>query len=219
MRPARGASHVHEPPLDWYSNTLTSKRLDLDPYEQERNTNAIHNDHFGLFLIADHFSLFSFALYSLPRTSFFKSVSSHLDFRSSITDRVRHGRCHYSPLPFSREISISIYQKKELSQNCSSFLFFFCYVSICKFALCFFGLHSTSETLTTHAHLSLWPMNTRVQTLPLEASSKTGPTNSQDWRGQHRCLVVDGNVLNPEKFALTGSRTKDLRCYQDSCDH
>jgi hypothetical protein len=39
----------------------------------------------------------------------------------------------------------------------------------------FFELHSMSETLSTHAS-TLIPMNTRAQTLPLGASSKTGLT-------------------------------------------
>jgi hypothetical protein len=42
-----------------------------------------------------------------------------------------------------------------------------------------FKLHNTSETLTTPAR-TLIPMNTRTQTLPLVASSKTVPANPQD---------------------------------------
>jgi hypothetical protein len=75
----------------------------------------------------------------------------------------------------------------------------------------------------THNARTLILMNTRTQILPLGASSKTMPVNPQDWRSHHRRLAVDGNVayhwkhlspLNPEKFASTGSRTQDLRCYR-----
>jgi hypothetical protein len=37
-------------------------------------------------------------------------------------------------------------------------------------------------------------MDTRTQTLPLGACSKTVPANPQDRRSHHRRLAVDGNV-------------------------
>ena len=37
-------------------------------------------------------------------------------------------------------------------------------------------------------------MNTRTQTLPLWASSKTEPANPRGWRSHHKRLTVDGNV-------------------------
>ena len=43
----------------------------------------------------------------------------------------------------------------------------------------------------THTHT---PMNTRMQTLPLWASSKTEPANSWDWRSHHRRLAIEENV-------------------------
>jgi hypothetical protein len=46
----------------------------------------------------------------------------------------------------------------------------------------------------THNARTLILMNTRTQTLPLGASSKTVPPNPQDWRSHHRRLAVDGNV-------------------------
>jgi hypothetical protein len=46
----------------------------------------------------------------------------------------------------------------------------------------------------THNARTLIPMNTRMQTLPLGASSKTVPRNPQDWWSHHRRLAVDGNV-------------------------
>jgi hypothetical protein len=103
---------------------------------------------------------------------------------------------------------------------------------------CFFELHSTSETLTTH---TLIPMNTPAQTLPLRPSSKIGPTNSQrltkpnltsksifeGWsdkssrltkspqaprcRREHRLPLKAQTLLNPEKFAPTESLSH--RCY------
>jgi hypothetical protein len=37
---------------------------------------------------------------------------------------------------------------------------------------------------------------------------------------QERRLPLKGQTpLNPEKFAPTGSRTQDLRCYRGSCNH
>jgi hypothetical protein len=80
----------------------------------------------------------------------------------------------------------------------------------------------------THNVRTLISTKTRTQTLPLGASLKIVPANPQDWRSHHRRLAVDGNVayplkaqtlLNPEKFAPTGSRTQDLRCYRDSYNH
>jgi len=70
-------------------------------------------------------------------------------------------------------------------------------------------------------------MNTRRQTLPLWAFSKTEPANPQDWRSHHRRLAVGGNVayhwkhnaLNSRIFALTGGQTQHLRCYWGSCNH
>jgi hypothetical protein len=46
----------------------------------------------------------------------------------------------------------------------------------------------------THNARTLIPMNTRMRTLSLGASSKTRPANPQDWRSHHRHLVVDGNI-------------------------
>jgi hypothetical protein len=46
----------------------------------------------------------------------------------------------------------------------------------------------------THNALTLIPMNTRTQTLPLGASLKTVPANPQDWQSHHRRLAIDGNV-------------------------
>jgi hypothetical protein len=73
---------------------------------------------------------------------------------------------------------------------------------------------------------TLIPVNKRTQTLPLRASSKTGPVKPQDWRSytprcrrEYRLPLKPQTSLNPENFALTGSRTQDLRCYGSSCNH
>ena len=52
----------------------------------------------------------------------------------------------------------------------------------------------TQYNSDTHNVRTLIPMNTRTQTLPLWASSKTEPANPQDWWSHHKCLAVDGNV-------------------------
>jgi hypothetical protein len=38
-------------------------------------------------------------------------------------------------------------------------------------------------------------------------------------RRERRLPLKAQTLLNPEKFALTGSRTQDLRCYRGSCNH
>jgi hypothetical protein len=42
---------------------------------------------------------------------------------------------------------------------------------------------------------ALIPMNTRTQTLPLGAFSKTGLANPQDWQIRQRRLAVDRNLF------------------------
>jgi hypothetical protein len=38
-------------------------------------------------------------------------------------------------------------------------------------------------------------------------------------RRERRLPLKEQTPLNPEKFAHTGSRTQDLRCYRSSCNH
>jgi hypothetical protein len=38
-------------------------------------------------------------------------------------------------------------------------------------------------------------------------------------RREHRLPLKAQTSLNPEKSSPTGSRTQDLRCYRDSCNH
>jgi hypothetical protein len=66
---------------------------------------------------------------------------------------------------------------------------------VCFYFTFFCELYSTSGTLTTHEHSSRW---THAQSLPLEASSKNGPTKPQDWRSHHRRLAVMGTSLTTE---------------------
>jgi hypothetical protein len=101
---------------------------------------------------------------------------------------------------------------------------------------CFFcKLHNRD----THNARIFIPMNTRTQTLPLGAYSKTVSANPQDWRSHHRrrssrltkspqaprCRrerrlpLKARTLLNPEKFAPTRSRTQNLRCYRGSRNH
>ena len=58
----------------------------------------------------------------------------------------------------------------------------------------FFFLDYTLQLKHSQCEYTHAPMNTRTQTLPLWASSKTEPANPRDWRSRHRHLVVDGNV-------------------------
>jgi hypothetical protein len=62
------------------------------------------------------------------------------------------------------------------------------------FRIVFLFFRITQYIGDTHNARTLIPMNTRTQTLPLGASSKTVPTNPQDWRSHHKRLAVDGNV-------------------------
>jgi hypothetical protein len=61
-------------------------------------------------------------------------------------------------------------------------------------------LRITQYIRDTHNARTLTPMNTRMQTLPLGASSKTVPTNPQDWQSHYRRLAVDGNVAYHWKY-------------------
>jgi hypothetical protein len=87
------------------------------------------------------------------------------------------------------------YHHGERQHGCHKFFFcglIFVFVSCSHFTG--FFLRITQYIGDTHNARTLIPMNTRTQTLPLGASSKTVPANPQDWRSHHRHLAVDGNV-------------------------
>jgi hypothetical protein len=54
---------------------------------------------------------------------------------------------------------------------------------------------------------ALIPMNTRTQTLPLGAFSKTGLANPQDWQIRQRRLAVDRNLFFFELQNISEKRT------------
>jgi hypothetical protein len=62
----------------------------------------------------------------------------------------------------------------------------------------------------THNARTPIPMNTRTQTLPLGASSKTVPANPQYWWSHHRRLAVDGNESTHVAFTFPSSTTLKL---------
>jgi hypothetical protein len=92
-------------------------------------------------------------------------------------------------------------------------------------SLIFCELHNTSETLTTHAHSSLWIPHANPTPRSIfedcagKSSRLTKSPQASRCRREHGLPLKAQTPLNPEKFALTGSRTQDLRCYRGSCNH
>jgi hypothetical protein len=64
-----------------------------------------------------------------------------------------------------------------------------------------FPNYTIQYTRDTHKVRTLISMNTRTQTLPLGASSKTVPVNPQDWRSHRRRLAVG---IKSSDFTLPG---------------
>ena len=107
--------------------------------------------------------------------------------------------------------------------SCSLFFYLWWY-----FLLIFFWDYTVqlrhSQCTHTHTHT---PMNTRTQTLPLWASSKTEPKILEIDEVTTGASLSTGTSpttecttpLNPRIFAPMRSRTQDLRCYRDSYNH
>jgi hypothetical protein len=78
-------------------------------------------------------------------------------------------------------------------------------------AICF-ELHNTSETLTTQINPT---PRSIFENCAGKSSRLTKSPQVSRCRREHRLPLKAQTLLNPEKFAPTGSRTQDLRCYQD----
>jgi hypothetical protein len=79
-------------------------------------------------------------------------------------------------------------------------LTFFCpIIFILWFLLVHTKLHDAAIGYNSFTVHTLSSLRTHVQNLPLGASSKTEPTNPQDWQSHHRRLTVDGDVAYHRK--------------------
>jgi hypothetical protein len=90
----------------------------------------------------------------------------------------------------------------------------------------FFLLRITQYIGDTHNAHTRNPMNTRANPTPRSIfknwADKSSRSTKSPWAPHcwlQRCLPLKAQLpWNPEKFAPTGNRTQDLRCYRSSCN-